>query len=341
MQISLSELSKYLDAELRGDDLVISGVGSLSDAAPGQISFLANSKFKAQLKDCKASAVIVRPGDADSVNNACLICHDPYLAYARISQLFDNRARTPHGIHPKAVVAESAIIGNNTRIAANVVIGEHVRIGDDCEIGAGTVIGDFCELGDACHLNANVTLYHDVQLGHHVRIHSGSVIGADGFGFAPKRGAESQEWEKIIQLGGVRIGNHVEIGANTCVDRGAIGHTVIGDHVILDNFIQIAHNVELGAGSAAAAQVGIAGSVKIGKNCTLGGNSGFAGHITICDNTHIGAKSTITKSITVPGAYASGTAQMPLSEWRKAAARFRNLDDLAKRIHQLEKSEKS
>ena len=337
MQISLSDLAAHLGAELRGDGgVMITGVATLKDAAAGEIAFLANESYRSQLQDTAAEAVILRPQDADGVHCATLVTPNPYLAFALVTQLFDNRPKTAEGIHPSAVVAESASIGEGCRIAANAVIGEHVVLGKGCEIGAGTVVGDHCVLGEDCHLNANVTLYHDVVMGERVRVHSGTVIGADGFGFAPDKG----RWVKICQLGGVRIGNDVEIGANTCIDRGALGDTVIGDNVILDNLVQIAHNVRLGDGTAAAAQAGVAGSSVLGRQCTLAGNAGVAGHLELCDGVFVGPKSVISKSIDVPGGYATGTAQMPIGEWRKAATRFRQLDSMARRIQQLEKKVK-
>ncbi|MEC9409901.1 MAG: UDP-3-O-(3-hydroxymyristoyl)glucosamine N-acyltransferase [Pseudomonadota bacterium] len=334
MQISLSELAAHLGAELRGDsNQQITGVATLKEASSGEIAFLANESYRKQLAESEASAVIVREADAESVSGSALVCDNPYLAFALATQLFDNRPRTASGAHPTAVIAESAKVGEGCRIAANVVIGEDTIIGDDCEIGAGTVIGDHCVLGGGCHLNANVTLYHDVTLGERVRLHSGTVIGADGFGFAPDKG----RWVKIMQLGGVRIGDDVEIGANSCVDRGALGDTVIGDNVILDNHVQIAHNVELGDGTAMAAQAGVAGSTKLGKHCTLAGNAGVAGHLELCDGVFVAPKTVISKSINTPGGYATGTAQMPINDWRKAATRFRQLDSMARRIKDLEK----
>ncbi len=334
MQISLTELADHLGAELLGDgDITITGVATLKDATSGEIAFLANESYRKQLSDSQASAVIVRPADAESVAGSALVCDNPYLAFARTTHLFDNRSPAEVGVHPTAVIADSAVVGADCRIAANVVIGEHVELGEGCEIGPGTVIGDHCVLGTQCHLNANVTLYHDVTLGERVRIHSGTVIGADGFGFAPDQG----RWVKIMQLGGVRIGNDVEIGANSCVDRGALGDTIIGDNVILDNHVQIAHNVELGDGTAAAAQAGVAGSTRLGKHCTLAGNAGVAGHLELCDGVFVAPKTVISKSITQAGGYATGTAQMPINEWRKSATRFRQLDSMARRIKDLEK----
>lgn len=334
MQFTLSELAQRLDAELKGDgNQIITGPNTLQAATATQISFLANASYRSQLADTKAAAVIVNAQMAESVPSSALVVANPYLAFARLSQLFDNRPVMLAGIHPTAIIAASAQLADDVKIAANVVIGEHCVIGAGTEIGAGTVIGDHCVLGTDCLLRANVTLYHDVVLGERVRIHSGSVIGADGFGFAPDKG----QWHKIAQLGGVRIGNDVEIGANTCVDRGALGDTVIGDHVILDNQIQIAHNVQIGAGTAIAACSGIAGSTRIGARCTIAGGVGIAGHLDICDGVHIAAMALISKSITAPGAWASGTAQMPVQDWRRSATRFRQLDSMAKRLQQLEK----
>lgn len=334
MPMTLAELASVLDAELRGNgDHLITGVATLKGADAGDVSFLANPSYRDQLADTAAGAVILRSDAAEGFSGQALVVSDPYLAFARVTRIFDNRPVTPTGVHPSAVVAASATLGDGCRIAANAVIGEGVVLGTGCEIGAGTVVGDGCVLGDDCHLNANVTLYHDVILGDRVRIHSGAVIGADGFGFAPHQG----RWEKIAQLGSVRIGNDVEIGANTCIDRGALDDTLIGDNVILDNLIQIAHNVELGEGSAAAAQAGVAGSTRIGKHCTLAGNSGLAGHLEICDGVYVAPKSVISKSIREPGGYATGTAQMPIKEWRKSATRFRQLDSLARRVTDLEK----
>lgn len=337
IQLTLAELAQRLGAELKGDGSIqVSGVNTLKDATPADISFLANASYHSQLADTHAAAVIVNAGAAADAPCAALVMANPYLGFALVSQLFDNRPQPVAGVHPTAVVAASATLAENVSIGANAVIGEHCVIGAGCEIGAGTVISDHCVLGDGCLLHANVTLYHDVVLGERVRIHSGTVIGADGFGFAPDKG----RWHKIAQLGGVRVGNDVEIGANTCIDRGALGNTEIGDNVILDNLIQIAHNVKLGNGTAMAGQSGIAGSTTVGKGCTIAGNAGVAGHLTLVDGVHIAAKALISKSVTEPGVYASGTAQMPMQEWRRSATRFRQLDSMAKRLQQLEKSHK-
>lgn len=336
MTITLAELAAKLNAQLVGDgSLVIEAVQTLQDAKAGDISFLANPSYRSQLASTKASAVIVSEQVAAEAPCAVLIVPNPYFSFAKVSQLFDNRPLPLGKIHPSAVVAATAKLGAGVSVGANAVIGEHCIIGDGCEIGAGTVVGDHCVLGSNCLLHANVTLYHDVTLGTKVRIHSGTVIGADGFGFAPNHG----QWEKIAQLGGVRIGDDVEIGANTCIDRGALGDTLIGDHVILDNLIQIAHNVQIGDGTAIAACAGISGSTKIGKHCTIAGGVGITGHIKITDGVHLAGMAMVAGSILEPGAYASGTSHMPYKEWRKSAARFRKLDELHKRVKQLEKQQ--
>jgi len=337
MQITLGELATKLEVELIGDaDLIISGLNTLKDAQVGEISFLANPSYQSQLADSQATAVIVAADLADQVNGCALVSANPYLTFAQASQLFNDRPKTKAGIHPSAVVAESAEIAADVSIAANAVIGEHCQIKSGSEIGAGVVISDHCVIGENCQLNPNVTLYHNVVLGNRVTVHSGTVIGSDGFGFAPDKG----KWNKIAQLGGVRIGNDVEVGSNTTIDRGALGDTVIEDNVIIDNQVQIAHNVRIGEGSALAGCAGIAGSTTLGKHCTVAGGVGIAGHLTITDGVHISAMTLISKSITEKGAYSSGTAQMPMADWRRSATRFRQLDSMAKRLQQIEKNQK-
>ncbi|MBE0481994.1 MAG: UDP-3-O-(3-hydroxymyristoyl)glucosamine N-acyltransferase [Bacterioplanes sp.] len=335
MPMTLAELAAHIDATLEQGDgqQPITGVNTLKSATSEHISFLANDRYRSQLHATKAGAVIVHPDFAAEVPTVALVSANPYRSFALATQLFDNRPKVVCGVHASAVVAASAQLAEGVRIAANAVIGEHVVVGANTEIGAGCVIGAGTQLGQDCCLHANVTVYHDVMIGDAVIIHSGAVIGADGFGFAPYQG----RWEKIAQLGRVRIGNHVEIGANTCIDRGALEDTIIDDHVILDNLIQIAHNVHVGESCAMAAFAGVAGSTTLGKGCTIAGNGGVAGHLTLTDGVHVGPKAAITKSITEAGAYASGTAQMPMNEWRRSATRFRQLDAMAKRLQHIEK----
>ncbi|WP_221799674.1 UDP-3-O-(3-hydroxymyristoyl)glucosamine N-acyltransferase [Oceanobacter mangrovi] len=337
MELSLAELATHLGAELRGDGTtMIRGVAPLGSATDGQVAFLSDPAYRSELATTAASAVMVRADLADEVVSAALVVADPYLAFARTTQLFDNRPAATRQIHPRAVIEDDVVLGEGVSIGANAVIGKGCRIGADTEIGAGCVIGDHCVIGDNCVLNANVTLYYQVTLGDRVRVQSGTVIGGDGFGYAPNKG----RWERIAQLGSVRVGNDVEIGANTCIDRGALEDTVIEDHVIIDNLIQIAHNCVIGEGSAMAGCAGLAGSTKVGKHCTIAGGAGLAGHLTLADGVHIMGMTLVTNSIDEPGVYASGTSHMPAQLWRRNAARFKQLDSIAKRLQKLEKSQK-
>jgi len=335
MAYTLAEIADYLGAELKGDaSLVVSGLATLATAKSGQLSFLANMSYKDQLLSTQASAVIVHPNQADDCQCAAIIASNPYLAYANVSQLFDTLPKAFGGIHPSAQISPTAKVDQSATIAANVVIEDHAVVAQHAVIGSGSVIGQNSRVGAGTRVHQNVSIYHDVTIGESCIIHSGTVIGSDGFGFANEAG----KWVKICQIGGVVIGNQVEIGANCTIDRGALSDTQIGDGVKLDNQIQIAHNVEIGAHTAMAAGCLIAGSTKIGSACTLAGGVGVTGHLELCDGTHVTAMSLVTKSITKPGSYSSGTAMSPTAEWRKSAARLRQIDDLAKRIKNLEKS---
>lgn len=331
----LGDIASQLALELHGDaDIEITGIAPLETAQPGQISFVANDKLQKLLAESNASAVIVKPEHKGEDGN-WLLSSNPYLSFAQLTALFDDAPVLAAGIHPSAVIDEQAQIGNNVRIAANVFIGAHTVIGDDCVIEANTVISERCVLGRGCRLHANVTIYHNVVIGDEANIHSGTVIGSDGFGFAPT--SQDYKWQKIYQLGGVRIGNRVDIGANTCIDRGALADTIIHDGVIIDNLVHIAHNCEIGQNTAVAGCVGMAGSTIIGKNCTFAGKVGISGHINIADDVHIAGMTAVTGSINKPGAYASGTAMMPAQEWRRSAVRFTQLDKMHDRIKKLEK----
>src|SRR5690606_5423722 len=237
------------------------------------------------------------------------------------------------GIHATAVIAASAALGDDVAIGAHCVIGEGVSIGAGTAIGSGSVIGENSVIGSGCIIHSNVTLYHAIRIGDDCVIHSGAVIGADGFGFAPG----PQGWEKIAQLGSVHIGRGVEIGANTTIDRGALEDTTIGDGAIIDNLCQIAHNVRIGEGTAIAGCVGIAGSAVIGAHCMIGGGAGIAGHLTIADGVQIQGRARIIGSIDKPGSYTSGTGMMETGLWRKNAVRFGQLDELYRRVVELEK----
>ncbi|MFZ4964362.1 UDP-3-O-(3-hydroxymyristoyl)glucosamine N-acyltransferase [Pseudomonas gingeri] len=332
--IKLGQLAEILGATLRGDpEKEITGLATLQEAGPAQLSFLANPQYRKYLTDCQAGAVLLKAADAETYAGDSLVVPDPYMAYARISHQFDPKPKAPAGIHPSAVVAADAFVDPRASIGAFVVIESGARIGAGVTIGAQCFIGARCEIGEGGWLAPRVTLYHDVRIGKRVVIQSGAVLGGEGFGFANQKGV----WHKIAQIGGVLVGDDVEIGVNTAIDRGALADTIIGNGVKLDNQIQIAHNVQVGDHTAMAACCGISGSTKIGKHCMLAGGVGLVGHIEICDNVFLTGMTMVTHSITEPGSYSSGTAMQPAAEWRKSAARIRQLDDIARRLRQLEK----
>ncbi|EKN48424.1 MULTISPECIES: UDP-3-O-(3-hydroxymyristoyl)glucosamine N-acyltransferase [Pseudomonas syringae group] len=332
--IKLGQLAEFLGATLRGDkDKDINGLATLQEAGPDQISFLANPQYRRFLIDTQAAAVLLKPADADSFAGDALLVPDPYLAYARISHLFDPKPKAAAGIHPTAVIADDAVVDPAASIGAFAIVESGARIAAQVTVGAHCFIGARCEIGEGGWLAPRVTLYHDVRIGKRVVIQSGAVLGGEGFGFANEKGV----WQKIAQIGGVSIGDDVEIGVNTAIDRGALADTRIGNGVKLDNQIQIAHNVQIGDHTAMAACVGISGSTKIGKHCMLAGGVGLVGHIEICDGVFITGMTMVTHSITEPGSYSSGTAMQPAAEWRKSAARLRKIDDMARRLQKLEK----
>ncbi len=335
MVYTLGEIAQFLSADVMGDESIkIDGLATLAQATQGQLSFLANMSYKDQLQHTKASAVIVHPKQAADCQCAALVMDNPYLGYAKVSQLFNTLPKASGDIHTSAVISASAKIAEDVSIAANAVVDDYAVIETGAVIGAGAIVGANARIGKNTRLHHNVSIYHDVVIGNECIIHSGAVIGSDGFGFANEKG----QWVKICQIGGVVVGDQTEIGANTTIDRGAMSDTIIGNGVKLDNQIQIAHNVEIGDHCAMAAGCMIAGSTKIGRCCTLAGGVGVAGHLQLADGTHVTAMTLVTKSITEPGSYSSGTAMSATSEWRKSAARFRQLDDMAKRIKLIEKS---
>lgn len=332
--LKLGQLAEFLGATLRGDaEKQITGLATLQEAGPAQLSFLANPQYRKYLADSRAAALLLKAADAEGFAGDALIVPDPYLAYARISHLFDPKPKAVAGVHPTAVVAQDAVVDPTVSIGAFAVIESAARIGAGTTIGAHCFIGARSEVGEGGWLAPKVTLYHDVRIGKRVVIQSGAVLGGEGFGFANEKGV----WQKIAQIGGVLVGDDVEIGVNTAIDRGALADTIIGNGVKLDNQIQIAHNVQVGDHTAMAACVGISGSTKIGKHCMLAGGVGLVGHIEICDKVFITGMTMVTHSITEPGSYSSGTAMQPAAEWRKSAARIRQLDDIARRLKQLEK----
>ncbi len=334
MQARLGELAVRFGCELVGDPAYsVERVATLANAGPDALSFLANPAFRASLQTTRAGAVILRKEDADSCPAAALIARDPYTVYARIAALLHPPATFRPGIHSRAVVADSASVAETAHIAANAVIGDDSEIGDEVTIGPGCVVGPRCRVGRGSRLHANVTLVEDVRLGKRCIVHPGAVIGADGFGNA--RGDDG--WVKVPQLGGVNIGDDVEIGANTTIDRGAIEDTVIENGVRLDNLIQIAHNVHIGEHTAMASLSGVSGSTVIGKRCMFAGQSGIVGHIRICDDVVIGGATMVSKDIREPGFYTGSFPAEKDRDWKRKVARFRRLGDLVRRVEKLEK----
>jgi UDP-3-O-[3-hydroxymyristoyl] glucosamine N-acyltransferase len=338
---TLREVAEIIGAEVHGDaEVQVIGLATLQNAKNDQLSFLANPAYEKYLPETKAVAVIVNGKSLDKCPTNALVHENPYMAYAKLSHLWDkniSKDKNTFAVHPTAVIHHTAKIAAQVQIDAGVVVGECVSIGSGSVIGANTVIGDDCVIGENSCLSANVTVYHGVSIGKNCIIHSGVVLGSDGFGFAPING----EWLKICQLGGVIIEDSVEIGANTTVDRGALDNTVIEKGVILDNQIQVAHNVRIGQNTAIAACTAIAGSTVIGKNCIIGGASGIAGHLTIADGVHLTAMTMVIKSLKEPGVYSSGTGVQTNAKWRKSIARLRQLDKMADRIKQLEQTLKA
>ncbi|AVI64472.1 MULTISPECIES: UDP-3-O-(3-hydroxymyristoyl)glucosamine N-acyltransferase [Shewanella] len=336
--VTLKELCLLLDGDIQGDEtLIINSVATLENAKAGQISFLANSKYRSQLEATQASAVLLSAKDAQDYQGTALIVKDPYVGFARVAQYLDTTPKAAVGIHPSAQIDPSAHLGEGVAIGANAVIGANVILGENVQIGAGVVLGQDVVIGSKTRLWANVTVYHDVHLGQDCIIHSGAVLGSDGFGYANERG----QWIKIPQTGGVRIGDRVEIGANSTVDRGALGHTEIHDGVIIDNQVQIAHNDIIGENTAIAGSTTVAGSVTIGKYCIIGGSCAIAGHLSIADGVHVSGATNITTNMREPGLYSSATVAMDNKLWRKNTVRFRQLDELFQRVKTLEKNLKT
>jgi len=333
MPISLGELATRFGCELIGDpDVVVSAVASLPNATPDSLTFLASKSYKKQLSSTKAAAVILRLADAPDSPVAALLHDDPYSCYARMAAVVCPPPAYAPGVHPSAVVDETASVAASAHLAAHVVVGERSTIGENVYVGPGTVVGPDCVVGDDCRLITNVTLARAVTIGKRGIVHPGAVLGADGFGNA----MTPDGWVKVPQLGGVRIGDDVEIGSNTTVDCGAIDDTLLEDGVRIDNLCQIGHNAHIGAHTALASTCAIAGSVKIGRRCMLAGDVGVAGHLTICDNVVLLGRAVVSKNITKPGTYGGVFPAEPAKEWAKKVARFRRIEALIARVKNLE-----
>lgn len=336
MAITLGELAVRFGCGLRGNpDVVVDHVATLESADSSALSFLANNKYRPHLAATRAAAVILDAATADECPVAALIVNDPYLMYARAAALLHPAASHAPGVDASAVVAAGATVHATAHIAAHAVIGAGAHIGARAYVGPGCAIGDEVTIGADTRLFANVSVLDRCVVGERCIINPGAVIGSEGFGFAPDKSG----WVKVPQVGRVCIGNDVEVGANTTIDRGAIGDTVIEDGVKLDNLIQIAHNVRIGAHTAIAACTGISGSTTIGRRCMIAGQVGIAGHLSICDNVMITGKTMISASIREPGTYSGSLPAQESRKFRRNAARFAQLDDLAKNIRRLTRNE--
>jgi len=329
VSLSLREIADHIGAELRGDDSVmIDSVASMDAASPGSITYIKERSYLDYLVDTQAAAVILKAEFADLCSVPVLIVKDPYLAYARVARLFHPLRPVQPGIHISAQVGDDAEVAESAQVDALAVIEAGVRVGDHCYIGPGCVLRRGAQIGDGTRLMANVCIGEDCVIGKRTLVHPGTVIGADGFGFANDEGI----WVKIPQTGRVVIGDDVEIGANTCIDCGAVHDTVIGDGVKIDNLVQIGHNVTIGDHSIIVSTAGIAGSSHIGKYCAIAGGVGLAGHLELCDGVTVTGMSMVTHSITEPGVYSSGISVQDAKQWRRNHARLHQLDKTIKEL---------
>jgi UDP-3-O-[3-hydroxymyristoyl] glucosamine N-acyltransferase len=323
--LTLRDIVARLGGEAVGEPAgPLTGVATLESAGPTQITFLANPRYRSQLATSRAGAVILGPRDREATSAPRIVADNPYAYYARTVALFHPEEVVKPGIHPFAQVDGDANVDASATIEAFAVVGAGCSIGPHARIGAHASLGRDVHVGERTRLHPRVTLYDDVRIGARGIVHSGAVIGADGFGQAPDAG----RWVKIPQVGGVRIGDDVEIGANTAIDRGALDHTVIEDGVKIDNLVQVAHNCVIGAHTVIAGCTGISGSTRVGRNCIIGGGVGIVGHVEICDGVTISGFSLVAKSILQPGTYTSGMPLMPHAQWLRNAAHLRRLDDI-------------
>jgi UDP-3-O-[3-hydroxymyristoyl] glucosamine N-acyltransferase len=330
----LAEIVARFGGELVGDPTIaVHQVGTLSRAGPGEISFLAHAKYRSELAGTRAAAVIVAESERGATALPRIVCRDPYAYFARVSVLLNPPPAVAPGVHATAVIAPDAQVAASASVGPGCVVERGARIGDNVALGAGCFVGEDAAIGAGSRLHARVTVQARCVVGARALVHSGAVIGADGFGFAPDEGA----WIKIPQIGRVAIGDDVEIGANTTVDRGAIDDTIIEDGVKIDNQVQIGHNCRIGAHTAIAGCVGIAGSTRIGRHCMIGGAAMIGGHLDIADRVVIAAASAVGKSIPQPGQYAGVLPALEAGEWRRMVALLKNLRRLSAKVRDLER----
>jgi UDP-3-O-[3-hydroxymyristoyl] glucosamine N-acyltransferase len=332
LAISASNIAALIGAELVGDDCPLSRVATLAGADSESLSFVAARQYTPMLRATAAGAVIVASKDLADAPCTALVTENPYLGFARAAALLHPRQAPAAGVDASAVVAADADIDPSASIGALCIVESGVVIGPGVELGPGCIVRAGSRIGAGSRLVARVTVCERCSIGERVLLHPGAVIGRDGFGFAK----DGEQWVRIPQLGSVRLGDDVEIGANTTIDRGALEDTVIADGVKIDNLIQIAHNVSVGRNTAMAACSGISGSTRIGQNCTIAGAVGMAGHLNIGDDVHFTGMAMVTRSFPDAGSYSSGIPAMPSTDWRRNVARFRRLDELAKRVKRLE-----
>jgi UDP-3-O-[3-hydroxymyristoyl] glucosamine N-acyltransferase len=334
MAVSLGELAVRFGCELRGDpDALVDCVGTLANADARAVAYLSEPRNKRELTTTKAGVVVVDHASAHACPTAALICNNPRATFARIASLLHPSRKISPGVHPSAVIAASARIDPTAHVGAHAIVGDRAVLGPRTHVGPQCFVDDDVVLGEDVHLVARVTVCYGVQIGARTVIQPGVVIGGDGFGFAPENG----KWVKVPQVGSVRVGTDVEIGANTTIDRGAIEDTVIEEGVKLDNLIQIGHNVRIGAHTVIAGCTGISGSTIIGKGCIIGGAVGIAGHITIADGVMITGFAMVSNSLPKPGVYSSGVPVEESKIWRRQVARYRRLEELDRRVRALER----
>ncbi len=339
MELNAQQIADMLGGKVEGNPLaMINGLSKIEDGQPGTLTFLANPKYKEFIFSTLASVAIVGEDfteeQAIPATLTLIRVKDAYHSFSQLLSAYQAFRKPKPGIHPSAVIGSAVIIGKEVHIGANVCIGDNVRIGDDAVIMMATCIGDGAVIGNGSFLYSGVHVYHDCSIGEHCTIHSGAIIGADGFGFAPNT---DNNYQKVPQIGNVILEDFVEVGAGTCIDRATLGSTVIKRGVKLDNLIQIAHNVEIGENTVIAAQSGVAGSTKIGKNCMIGGQVGIIGHLFIADGTKIAAQSGIGHSINTPNTVLQGSPAFGIMDYKKSYVGFTKLPEILKRISAIEK----
>lgn len=333
MAIKLSELAEKTGCRLHGEDCLIENVSDLDAAGEGDLAFIYNPKYLAKLDSTNASAIIIKEVWLEECKKPALIADNPRLAFVKAAQLLNPERRYQPGIAASAEVADDVEVPASAYIGPNVVIEAGVKLGDSVQIAANTVIGADVSIGADTVIHPNVSVGHGTKIGASCIIYSGTVIGSDGFGYE----REGDHYLKVPQLGNVHIGDNVEIGANTAIDRGALRDTIINDGVKLDNLVQIAHNVEVGKHTVMSGHSGIAGSTKVGEYCVIGGGVGISDNIEVTDNVMILGRTMVVTSIDKPGTYASSMLTDEVKNWRKNALRFRHLNEMEKRLKALEK----